>query len=164
MVIIKFQATIKLLPLSPGTGVAVTGQVTTGCLRSLEETEMLLDESMDREQVPTGTSLPGHTPSRRHAPKSPYHPEFPPYYSDWSYPNRQTAIPDFSCAPYYGSPSSAIDSQVESLLESQKEIIKVQHDLVSMVKDVFDRVGDLEETVSKSVSSGHEEKYRSSVP
>ena len=69
-------------------------------------------------------------------------------------------MPDFSCTPPGYGCSPNIGSQVESLLESQKEIMKVQQDLVNMVKDVSERVGDLETEVSKSVTSSHEAKQK----
>lgn len=100
---------------------------------------------------PLSGQTPGHTPSRRH-------PTYHDYqsYRDWPYPpNRQTAAHNFPCTPEYNSPSSGIGSQIESLLESQKEMMKVQQDLVNMVKDVSDRVGDLEQKVS-NVTSGEE--------
>ena len=98
-----------------------------------------------------------HTPSR-HRPT--YQQGFHPYQRDWSF---HRPVPDFSCAPGYngGSPSNSLrDDNVESLLESQKSMMKAQKELVTMVKDISERVGNLEKVISSKSSPDCIEKKK----
>jgi hypothetical protein len=110
----------------------------------------MYSDSENETPLLTLNSLSGHTPSRRLPPKPHYQPEFPFYPVDWSFHNRSAAMPDFSHAPCYDSPHSSftgLGDQVKGLVESQKTMMKVQQDMVKMirmVKDISNRVGDLE--------------------
>lgn len=87
------------------------------------------------------SSLSSHTPSR-HSSLSPYTPGYHPYQQDWSY---SRPLPDFS----YKN-NSIMGVQIESILESQKSMMKAQEDMAKMVKNIAERVGDLEKTVPSS--------------
>lgn len=90
----------------------------------------IYSDTENNESPQPAASLSGHTPSRRHVQKSSYPPEFHPY-RDWEFRNRQTTLPDYHSMAYppgppgYDSPNSLITAaQVESLLESQKTMMK----------------------------------------
>ena len=95
-------------------------------------------------------SAPGHTPSRRHSSISPY--QMYPYQREWQFHSRQP-LSEFSTPDGGGAMAgrsgegTSFENQVESLLQSQKAMMKKQEELVGMVKGIAERVVDLEKVI-----------------
>lgn len=107
--------------------------------------EIAADEN---PESPSALTLSGHTPSRCRNPSaslSPY-PMYP-YQREWPFHSRQP-LSELSNSNYSGGGASTFGNQVESLLKSQKEIMKAQENLVSMVKGISERAEDLEKAVT----------------